>query len=127
MSQQNNFRDELLKKGEELAEDSCAETVIDDGTEEGRGLTQQQQLCWQFGYRAGFAAALDLLMPVIEAAELVKIQNYGLRNAWAGMWMKCDCGKLWAYGGNWNQCEPTDKCPACKLDEALERLKERVR
>lgn len=42
------------------------------------------------------------------------------RDNWAGNWCDCwNCHKPFAYGGNWNDLEPTDPCPYCATKNYL--------
>jgi len=55
-----------------------------------------------------------------EALKDLYTQQYGLRNAWCGLWVSCvSCKKAWAYGGNWNALKSAEPCPYCRAKEAL--------
>lgn len=75
------------------------------------------------------------LREAVVALEVSRLQNYGIRNSWAGMWEVCPNEKcvrkgswpkdgqaqLYAFGGNWLGDE--HGCPECKLTDALTKLK----
>jgi hypothetical protein len=52
---------------------------------------------------------------LVEAAQDILTQNYGLRNFWAGMFKQCQTHGHYAYGGNWQMSE---ECPYCRLHSA---------
>lgn len=70
---------------------------------------------------------LTQLLACVEAMELNERQIHGIENCWAGAWMTCKCRRIWVYGGNWNDCEPTEICPTCKMREALTALEESLK
>jgi hypothetical protein len=80
------------------------------------------------------SAYLDLLSEarkLRDASRLLRIQDYGVRNSWAGVWTFCpikDCVRksnwpknltapAYAFGGNWLGDEAG--CPECKLTDAI--------
>lgn len=65
------------------------------------------------------AALLEENKRLREALENLLRQVYGQTHSWAGMWTKCACSNMWAFGGNWNECEPTDSCPMCVATKVL--------
>jgi hypothetical protein len=60
---------------------------------------------------------------LVAALENLNKQTFGQAHAWAGTWTKCECSRVWAFGGNWNECQPAGLCPWCTATKALARFK----
>lgn len=84
----------------------------------GSGFESHEQWAESMGYPPEY-------LPLIRACRDVVMQHHGKTNAWAGMWVICpQCDTHYAYGGNWNDIDPTFKpepevCPACRLRSVL--------
>ena len=80
---------------------------------------------YYYNQRNEFAADLEVERAksarLVEAVKLVRIQQHGIKNNWAGQWINCvKCNLHWAFGWNWNDLKPDEPCPLCRLNEALE-------
>ena len=108
---------------------SIGERFTEDDYKKGVGISISDPL--RKGFKAGVAFAranpAPEVLELVEACENLSKQTYGGSHSWAGMWSKCECGRAWAFGGNWNECQPTDSCPMCVATKALTRFKERRR
>ena len=57
--------------------------------------------------------------------HLLYTQLYGSKNAWGGMWKRCEeCNELFSFGSNWSRCKTEADipklCPYCQVGEMIE-------